>query len=253
MLDPSLFIKPIAHRGLHDEKKGLVENSSGAFLAAINKGYGIECDLRPLQNGQPVVFHDETLKRLLDKEEHLSSLHLSVFNHLRYRVGGEKVLTFVDFLSIVGGRVPILVEVKSNWGSPDIVFLSEIARSSLDYKGPLALMSFDPDVMTVLKELAVEIPRGLISGGYHEDCSTIWEDTPLDKYQIMRLADLEDTACVAPSFYAYNVHSISRNTKVRFMREVKGLPIFSWTVRTRKELEISREYADAPIFEGIEP
>ena len=47
MRDRSAFLKPIAHRGLHDAAKGVVENTVAAFEAAIAKGYGIECDVRP--------------------------------------------------------------------------------------------------------------------------------------------------------------------------------------------------------------
>ena len=55
------FLKPIAHRGLHDPAR--IENSAAAFEAAIAHGYGIECDLRPAACGTPMVFHDETLMR----------------------------------------------------------------------------------------------------------------------------------------------------------------------------------------------
>ena len=47
MLDRNAFLRPIAHRGLHDAAKGVIENTAAAFEAAIAKGYGIECDVRP--------------------------------------------------------------------------------------------------------------------------------------------------------------------------------------------------------------
>ena len=47
MRDRSAFLKPIAHRGLHDAAKGIIENTVPAFEAAIARGYGIECDVRP--------------------------------------------------------------------------------------------------------------------------------------------------------------------------------------------------------------
>ena len=58
MRDRSAFLKPIAHRGLHDAAKGVVENTVAAFEAAIAKGYGIECDVRPAGCATPMVFHD---------------------------------------------------------------------------------------------------------------------------------------------------------------------------------------------------
>lgn len=66
MLERSLFLRPIAHRGLHDAAAGVIENTAPAFSAAIGKGYGIECDLRPASDGTPFVFHDFTLDRLIE-------------------------------------------------------------------------------------------------------------------------------------------------------------------------------------------
>ncbi len=47
MRDRAAFLKPIAHRGLHDAAKGIIENTVPAFEAAMARGYGIECDVRP--------------------------------------------------------------------------------------------------------------------------------------------------------------------------------------------------------------
>ena len=253
MLNRSVFLKPIAHRGLHSEIKGLVENSSGAFIAAINKGYGIECDVRPIQNGYPVIFHDKTLERLVGTEQLLSTLTTSDLQKVQYKTGGETILTYKDFLAIVSGRVPVLAEIKSDWRTPDIKFLSEIARLSLDYQGPLAFMSFDPDIVTVLRELATEIPRGIVSGGAHDPEEGIWSEDNLDTERIKSLANLEENYGIDPSFYAYEVHSLANNLNLRFLREVKQIPIFAWTIRNFQELEISNTFADAPIFEGFEP
>ncbi len=40
MLDRAAFLRPIAHRGLHDSKRGIIENTAPAFEAALAKGYG---------------------------------------------------------------------------------------------------------------------------------------------------------------------------------------------------------------------
>ena len=63
-----LTARPIAHRGLHDAAKGRIENTASAFEAAIAKGYAIECDLQAADDGEPVVFHDERLERLMEAD-----------------------------------------------------------------------------------------------------------------------------------------------------------------------------------------
>ena len=53
-----------AHRGLHDIKKGIPENSIPAFQAAIEAGYGIELDVHLTKDGKLVVFHDDDFRRI---------------------------------------------------------------------------------------------------------------------------------------------------------------------------------------------
>lgn len=73
-----------AHRGLHDNKSDAPENSMAAFRKAIEAGYGIELDVQLTKDRIPVVFHDETLKRVCGVEgnvrdytyEELQQFHL---------------------------------------------------------------------------------------------------------------------------------------------------------------------------------
>jgi len=53
-----------AHRGLHDNKNGIPENSMAAVEKAVNAGYGIEFDVQLTRDRIPVVFHDESLMRM---------------------------------------------------------------------------------------------------------------------------------------------------------------------------------------------
>lgn len=249
MLDRGAFLRPIAHRGLHNAGAGIIENTAAAFAAAIDQGFGIECDLRPARGGLPVVFHDDTTDRLMGRAGRLHDMDGAQIGALRTNVGGHGVLTFEDFLTLVQGRVPLLVEIKSEWDPPDIAFLSEIARRALDYRGDIALMSFDPDVMTVMRELATEIPRGIVSGGYKDEHGETWWRDRISDERADRLANLLESGPVAPSFYAYHVKSLPTPV-TRYAREVAGLPVFAWTVRSAEDRALAHYHADAPIFEG---
>lgn len=250
MLDHGVFLRPIAHRGLHDERLGRIENTAAAFEAAIDQGYGIECDLRCASDGLPVVFHDETTQRLIGGERRIADMTGSQIQELRTRTGGHGVLTFAECLDLVAGRVPLLVEIKSEWLPPDVPFLSQIARLTLGYPGDVALMSFDPDVMTVMRELATEIPRGIISGSYKDDHGETWWRDRISDERAEGLANLLESGAVAPSFYAYHVADLPTPV-TRYAREVDHLPVFAWTVRSVEELAHARFHADAAIFEGL--
>jgi glycerophosphoryl diester phosphodiesterase len=243
------FLKPIAHRGLHDVARGRIENSTAAFEAAIDRGYGIECDLRPAACGTPIVFHDTTLGRLVDSPEALHTVDTEELKRLRYRADNSPILEFAALLELVAGREPLLVEIKSEWEKPDRRFLEAIAALSKAYRGPLALMSFDPPVMTGIRELAPDIPRGMVSGLY--EGQGWWRDK-IDDQRAYALSHFLESRPVAPDFYAYDVKALPTPV-TRYAREVQGLPLFTWTVRTPEQRRTAERWADAPIFEGYEP
>ncbi|SFV28275.1 glycerophosphodiester phosphodiesterase family protein [Hyphomicrobium facile] len=249
MLDRAAFLRPIAHRGLHDAKRGVIENTGPAFEAAITAGYGIECDVRPIRGGLPVVFHDETLNRLVDGRGPLSAVKERDLASLRHRVGGATILTLAGLLDLVGGSVPLLIEIKSEWQPPDREFIARIARLVSDYPGPVALMSFDPDVMTAVRSLAPDVPRGIVSGSY---AGAGWWSRKIKRKRAAGLRNLLESGPVAPNFYAYQVDALPTPV-TEYVRQVSGLPLFTWTVRTPKQRRIAEAHADAMIFEGFHP
>ena len=69
-----LTARPIAHRGLHDAASGVIENTASAFQAALDGGYGIECDVQISADGEAMVHHDHTLGRLTDGSGFLEAM-----------------------------------------------------------------------------------------------------------------------------------------------------------------------------------
>lgn len=249
-LDLDLFLRPYAHRGLHGPGygpgNGHVENSAPAFLKAIERGHGIECDLRPAQGGVPVVFHDQDCDRLLGISGRIADVEPDKIAELRYPECGSPLLTFADFLSLVDGRVPVLAEIKSDWSEPDPGFLPAICELARGYQGPLALMSFDPTLMTIVANLSPEIPRGLVSRDFTQDPAAAER---LGRMRAYALTNLLDQSAVAPSFIAYDINALP-TPAVRYVREFEGLPVFAWTVRSPTDWLIAGQWADAAIFEG---
>jgi glycerophosphoryl diester phosphodiesterase len=248
MLDRTAFIKPIAHRGLHDAKKGRIENTAPAFALGLSRGYGLECDLQPAEDGTPMVFHDETVDRLMDGKGRLARMSVKALQTMTYKGQDERMISFAEFLELAAGRGPLLVEVKSDWKKPQAGFLEAIAKHAKRYTGPLALMSFDPKVMAALAILVPKVPRGIVAGRYEGE--GWWLDT-LGAERGARLTDLLESAATQPSFFAYHVKSLPTPV-TRYLREVQGLPLFTWTVRSAVDRKVAAKWADAPIFEGFE-
>jgi glycerophosphoryl diester phosphodiesterase len=246
MLDRAQFIRPIAHRGLHNLSQGVIENTAPAFQAAIAGGYGIECDLQPASDGTPMIFHDRSLKRLVDAEGMIDEKAPTELAKLRYRGQDTPILTYNDFLAMVAGRVPLLVEIKSEWGPPKAGFLEAVAAASMAYSGPIALMSFDPAIMARCRDLAPKVPRGIVATDF--TVNRWWADK-IDVARAISLTYLLESRPAEPAFFAYHVRALPTPV-TRFAREGLGLPLFTWTVRSERERAIAARWADAPIFEG---
>jgi glycerophosphoryl diester phosphodiesterase len=253
MLDRQTFLRPIAHRGLHDAAKGIVENTAPAFEAAIAKGYGIECDLRPAADGTPLVFHDLALARLTSGTGLITGLAPGCAAKLPFKGADVTgILTFADLLALVAGRVPVFAEIKSEWSEPNPAFMGNIANLAVGYAGPLALMSFDPAVMSTMRNLAPGIPRGIVTGSYRYPDGKPWYPDALSDDRRAALADIKESVPADPYFYAYDVRALPSDVARRIRDDMK-LPLLTWTVRTEEERRIASLHADAPIFEGYEP
>jgi glycerophosphoryl diester phosphodiesterase len=248
-LDQAAFIRPIAHRGLHDSRRGRLENTAPAFEAAIAKGYGIECDLQAAEDGTPMVFHDETLERLVGLPARIASWSAASLGRLRYKGLDERILKFAELLELVGGHAPILVEVKRNRRPPPEAFLGKIARLAGTYRGPVALMSFNRDIVSALVELAPKVPRGPVVGTHQ--LRPGWWMTPNREKKIAAVGRALERAPAGVGFYAVDVKMLHAAWEWR-ERAVPHLPLFSWTIRTLRERAAAAKWADAPIFEGYE-
>lgn len=228
-----------AHRGVHGA--GVEENSTGAFALAIERGLGIECDVRLSRDGRAVVFHDATLERLTGRSGRVDQLGVAEITALTLTTGGERVPTLRDLLAQVAGQVPLLIELKSDRdkpaGSPSTLDLCRAVRRDLDgYPGPVAVMSFDPRVGAWFARRASEVPRGLV---VTEAGSRTWSGT------VKRHLALWEARA---QFLAYDVRDLPSAFAER--QRQRGLPLLTWTVSTPALRTRAAEHADAPIAEG---
>ena len=139
-----------AHRGLHSDT--VPENSLAAFRLATEAGYGIELDVHTVKDGEVVVFHDATLTRMVGKDARLCDFTAEELSNMKLLGSEEKIPTFREVLELVGGRVPLIVELKQNAGETGIAkAAAELLRN---YKGDFVVESFDPfTVGEFLKEI----------------------------------------------------------------------------------------------------
>jgi len=239
--------RPIAHRGLHDAAKGIVENSAAAVSAAMGAGYAVEVDLQCAANHMPIVFHDATLDRLTEATGPVAARSVEELSRIALRNSKDSILSLPALLQLVNGYVPLVLEVKSTW-SRDGKFEANIARLFAAYKGPAAVMSFDPYSLKAFRAAAPLLPRGLVAERFDDEGH--WSHLTLSQRIAMR--NLLTAAIAGPNFIAYDIAALPALAPL-IARFAFGLPLLTWTVRTPEQRERALRYADAMIFEGIRP
>lgn len=231
----------IAHRGLHDNPE-VPENSRTAFEKAVEAGYGIELDVQLTADDQLVVFHDETLRRVCGDPRKLHELTYAELADLRLLGTEERIPLFRDVLALIGGRVPLLVEIKSEGRYPETTRLAcEMLKT---YDGLYIVESFHPMVLRQIRQDYPNVIRGQLSTHYTK------EKVERPGYQRFLLTNLMLNFLSRPDFIAYD-RQYPRQFSFRLCRALYHPVCFAWTVRSREELEEAKGPFQAYICESF--
>ncbi len=251
-LDPAFLARPIAHRALHDRAAGRIENSRAALRAAVEAGYPVEIDVQPSADGIAMVFHDEDLRRLTGREGRISELTAAELGRIPLLGSApeEAVPTLSEVLEILGGKVPLLIEIKDQSGhmGPEGIGVLEAAvvEALKGYQGPVAAMSFNPHSVAWLRDHAPDLARGLVSYDYkHPD------EAAIPPERRARLAAMEDFDAVGAEFVSYGAKSFPSAALTALKR--RGVPVLCWTIRGYDEIPFASLHADQITFEGFRP
>lgn len=238
-----LTARPIAHRGLHDAKQGVIENTRSAFAAAIEAGYAIECDLQASLEGEAVVFHDETLDRLMNAKGLVAQHSTAELKAMKFKAGSDHIQTLGDLLAQVAGRVPLVIELKSLWDGNEALTRRAVEVVK-DYDGAFAFMSFDPKVIERVRELAPDIVRGIVADRVtHPDYQTLPVSARIGLREFGHIADTQ------PDFISYHWRDLPYAPVTQF-RDT-GRPVICWTIRSEADAVAARRYCDQITFEGF--
>ena len=218
-----------AHRGLHDGAT-FIENSFLAFAAALERGAGIECDLRLTADDHILVFHDDDALRLCGSHVQIGQSTLAQLASLT--VGNHPPPTLEQLLGLVDGQVPLLLEAKIEAKALGRFWrFGPALLAALDgYNGRFGVMSFDARLPRWLKTNAPGIRRGLVVAD---------SLNPLRRRAAIWLAD--------PDFLAVEEAALG---KPWVKRARQKMPVYSWTIRTPAQRKTASVHADALIWEA---
>lgn len=241
-----LVASPIAHRGLHDKARGIIENSASAALAAIDRGFAIECDVQLTSDGEAVVFHDFALDRLTGQHGRVDAHTAAALGTIKLTGSADTILSLSNFLALLSGRTPLILEIKSRFDG-DMRLTRRTAEVLKDYQGPVAVKSFDPRIVAELVSLT-DRPRGIISAAAF-DGKDMQHIAPAEKFAMSNLLHL---ASSRPDFLSWRVTDLPHASPF-LCRHLGHMPVMTWTVRTPSDVAAAKAHADQIVFEGFDP
>jgi glycerophosphoryl diester phosphodiesterase len=242
-----LTARPVAHRGLHDADRGIIENMPAAAEAAVAGNFSIECDIQLTSDGEAIVHHDDELGRLTQGSGALLGKTAAELKAVTFNGTSERMMTLAELCALVAGRVPLVIEVKSHFDG-DRRLVRRMAEVLSSYDGRAVGMSFDPDQVCALRELIPDRPRGIVAERYYTE--TDWpEASPVQRHDMTHLRHFFRSP---PAFVAYRVDDLPA-VAPWIAHNVFGCALLSWTVRTSEQRARGARYADQIIFEGFTP
>jgi len=238
-----LIARPLAHRGLHDDGKRIIENTMSAFAAAIAGRYGIECDLQISGDGEAMVYHDDVLGRLTEGAGRLEAMTAAELKRVKFKGTADRMITLGELCDFVAGRAALLIELK-NPRAGDRRLAARAAEVLSGYVGNAAVMSFEPRQIADLRGIAPRLPRGMAVRKH------TWRDVSAAPKRA--LTALAPALASRPQFLAYAVRDLPALLPT-VTHNVLAMPLLAWTVRSADERERAARYADQMIFEGFRP
>ncbi|MBO7310200.1 MAG: glycerophosphodiester phosphodiesterase [Clostridia bacterium] len=232
-----------AHRGFHSQR--YPENSLPAFSAAISRGYGIELDVRLTCDGQVVVFHDTSLKRMCGIDKKISEMSAIELKRTHLRDTRYTIPTLPNVLALVDGRVPLLIEIKDTEHSDKLCRAVSVLLDT--YGGAFAIQSFDPRVLGWFKRYRPRFARGqlvtklkTVSGKKHP------------RLTATALSGMLTNFISRPDFISVNAGH-TRALSVRVCHLLFKCRALVWTVRDQKLYTNTHKRGMLTIFEGFVP
>lgn len=227
--------KIIAHRGASAYAP---ENTMASLDKALTLGcHCVEFDVMCSADGEPFVFHDDSLKRTTNGKGLLGSVDSAYLQTLdagswfSRRFKGEPIPHFKDALKWLSfSGVEANIEIKPYPGAVEqttVAVLSHIHRYWPSNKTLPLVSSFEWESLLLCRSIAPEMPLGLL---LHE-----WDEKWLQK---------------AKQIECYSIHFNRKILTQERVKEVKaeGYAVFAYTVNWRRQARKLFEWGVDALF-----
>ncbi len=231
-----------AHRGLvtYDHP----ENSLAAFKSSVEQGVGIELDVHMMLDSRLAVIHDSSLARTVGEDVKIESLTEAELKNYHLTDNGEKIPTLREVLETVDGRVPLLIELKSEGGNAKTL-CSALCYELRDYEGEFLVESFDPRCVRWFRKNRPDIVRGQLAQNFLRRKENL-------KFPLRLILTMLILNCATqPDFIAFKFEDRFAFANL-IAKSFWNMPSFVWTVRSGRRAKKAEREGYGIIFENLD-
>ena len=194
------------------------------------------------------MHHDDALGRLTEGSGRLAELSAAQIKSVQFKATADRILTLGELLRsgsrpshfASGAQKSLQRRCAGSWRGQPMSFPR--------YRGPIALMSFDPELIELARSRYPALIRGIVAQRHYSHSE--WKELPASARRNMGL--LLHVPRSRPQFIAYSVRDLPAGPPL-LMHALWKLPLLTWTVRSDKDRKRAARWADQVIFEGWRP
>lgn len=219
----------IMHRGFFDNDK-IVENTIKAFKKANNLKHPYELDVRLTKDEKVIVFHDDTLKRLCNKDIKVSDMTYDEISKTKL-LGIDSIPLFEDVLKL-DNKYGIVVEIKNE--DNNRVLEDKVLELLSNYKKKYTIISFNRKTLKYIRSKNKDIILGYLVGRRKKS---------LDRFKNKVFIKL-----FKPDFISVNKIELKNKYITKFK---KNKPVLIWTIRNREDYNKYKNLGTNLVLENI--
>ncbi len=217
----------IAHRGI--QVNGIVENTISAFSLALEKKVPIELDIHVLKDGNIVVYHDDTLNRLMGIDQKISNYTYPELKKLPFPNTDSSIPLLKDVLQLIAGKVLLVIEIKKTTIYSYQEYCQKVVQLLETYSGKILIQSFDIRIVHWFLKHSHYLVGLLIADRKYSIYDFLMQRKSIISY-------------LKPDFISVNYQLVSYRM-VKYFRKEK--PVFVWTIDCQEKLEKVKMFADS--------
>ena len=201
-----------------------------------------------MKDGHLAVIHDASLLRTAGVDVEIEDLTAEDLQQYKLEGTEYHIPLLEEVLPIFAGKAPLIVELKAERGNADALAAAACKLLDKHRSVTYCMESFDPRCLMWLWQNRPDVVRGQLS----ENFTRHGDGKNLPGVVRWVLSNLLLNCRTRPDFIAYRFED-RKCLSLKLCRGLYGAKEFSWTIRSKTDMDAAEEAGALVIFEQFDP